>query len=383
MASWTNRDGRWLAWAPLLVGALNSYGGVAFNYGFALYFLNYRHGFVKRGLEGELLSGFAFLSRGSLLSIEYGYLALAFALTYVVFGGMLFGAESERRLAVALLSAPALLPHLGFMFEQPDVTLYILLLGCFALFVRTRPWVAAAGSCVLCCIALMAHEAFSLMFYPLIAAILLDLCERRRLPWAAGVVHVLLVGAAFAAVMHWGGLKISPDAMLHEAQARTNVGVERQVYDVMASNLAQQRALVRELYSPVVLRILALTLILSVPYFVLLGRLLDGTMRRLGFGLLRRVRTGMLFALPLLLCMLGHDTTRWIGAACINATLFLLYLYISQARDSPAGPARRFLDEWACGATYVPWLVYLIAVGPYGATGLRTAEQLAGTWFGR
>jgi len=28
------------------------------------------------------------------------------------------------------------------------------------------------------------------------------------------------------------------------------------------------------------------------------------------------------------------------------------------------------------------WLVYLIAIGPYGATGMRTAEQLVPTWFG-
>jgi hypothetical protein len=293
---------------------------------------------------------------------------------------MLFGTERERRLAAALLSAPALLPHLGFMFEQPDVTLYILLLGCFALFVRTKPVVAAAGSCVLCCVALLAHEAFSLMFYPLIAAILLDLCERRRLPWIAGVAHVLVVGAAFAAVMHWGVLKISPDAMLREAQTRTDVGIQRQVYDVMASSLAQQRALVRQLYSLGVIRVLAVTLVLSLPYFALLGRLLNGAMRRSGFGRVRRVRTGVLFALPLLLCALGHDTTRWIGAACIDATLFVLYLYVAGERGSPT---RRFLTEWACGASYVPWLVYLVAVGPYGATGMRSAEQLVGTWFGR
>lgn len=379
MATETNRGSRMLAWAPLLVGALNSYGGVAFNYGFALYFLDYRHGFVKRGLEGELLSGFSFLPRGSLLAIEYAYLAVAFALTYMVFRGMLFGTERDRRLAAALLSAPALLPHLGFMFEQPDVTLYILLLGCFALFVRARPELAAAASCMLCCVALLAHEAFSLMFYPLILAILLHLCEQRRLPWATAVAHVLAVGVVFAAVMHWGALKISPDAMLREAQSRTNVGIQRQVYDVMASSLKQQRALVRQLYSPLVIRILAVTLVLSLPYFVLLGRLLNRAMCGAGFGGVQRVRTFALFALPLLLCALGHDTTRWIGAMCINATLFVLYLYMTETRDSPA---LLHLTDWASGPAYIPWLVYLIAIGPFGATGLRSADQLVSAWFG-
>jgi hypothetical protein len=218
------------------------------------------------------------------------------------------------------------------------------------------------------------------MFYPLIAAMLLDLCERRRLPWAVGVAHILVVGAAFAAVMHWGALKISPDAMLREAQARTDVGVQPQVYDVMASSLAQQRALVRQLYSTGVIRVLAVTLVLSLPYFVLLGRLLDGAMRGAGFGRVRRARTWLLFALPLLLCALGHDTTRWIGAVCIDATLFLLYLYVTRTRNSPA---RRTLADWACGPAYIPWLVYLVAIGPYGATGLRSAEQLVMAWFSR
>src|SRR5664280_1659022 len=87
-----------LGWVPLLVGALSSYGGTAFNYGFALYFLNYHHGFVKRGLDGELLSGLAFLPRTHLLAIEYIFLAVAFGLTYLVFRGMLFGSTFELSL---------------------------------------------------------------------------------------------------------------------------------------------------------------------------------------------------------------------------------------------------------------------------------------------
>src|SRR5436305_8438340 len=105
-----------LAWAPLFLGAINSYGPVGFNYGFALYFLTYRHGFVKRGLVGEMLSGVRWLPRTELMLIEYAFLAAAFALTYVVFRGMLFGDTAERRLSAVLLSGPALRPHLGCLF---------------------------------------------------------------------------------------------------------------------------------------------------------------------------------------------------------------------------------------------------------------------------
>ncbi len=370
---------RWLPWMPLAVGAINSYGSPTLNYGFALYFLTYQHGFVKRGLVGEFFSPLRMMTRGTLTAIEYLFLAAAFALTYVVFRNVIFGSEAESRFAGALLVAPAALPHIGYLFAQPDVTLYILVLLCLALLLRATPGMAALVTCPLCCLGLLAHEAFCLMFYPLIAAVLLHLCVRRRLRWIAAVAHVLVVSAVFAAILHWGKLKVSSDAMLAEAQSRTNVGVQRQLYDVMASTLAQQWALVHRMYSADVVRVLGLTLVLSAPYFVLLTRLLNGAMRSAGCRPLQIASTWVLFLSPLLLCALGHDTTRWIGAICLDATLFVLYLYLEDTRD---GSVRRYLLAWAQGPSYVPWLIYLIAVGPYGATGLRTANELYQAWNG-
>ena len=373
------RGTRLLSWAPLFVGAINSYGPINLNYGFALYFLTYQHGFVKRGLVGELLSGVQWLPRTRLMLIEYAFLAIAFALTYVVFRPVLFGNAAARRLAAVLLSGPALLPHIGFLFAQPDVTMYILLLMCVWLFARASMPVAMAGSCLLCCVALLAHEAFCLMFYPLIAAILLHLVLRRRLHWMGAVAHVAVFAMAFVAVMHWGTLKVPVDTILAEAEARTNVGVQRQVFDVMASSFAEQEALVRRLYSPGVVRILVLTVLLTAPYIWLLRRLLSGTMLRAKFGRSQRAITLLAFASPLLLCALGHDTTRWIGAMCINATVYLLFLYMTEEVDSSG---RVYLEEWAMSPGFVLWAIYLIAIGPYGATGLRTADQIYSAWYG-
>jgi hypothetical protein len=374
-----DRNARLLSWAPLFFGAINSYGPINMNYGFALYFLTYQHGFVKRGLVGELLSGVRWLPRTCLVAIEYVFLAAAFALTYIVFRSILFGNPSERRIGAALLSAPAMLPHLGFLFAQPDVTLYILLVACVWLFLRARTAIAVAGSCGLCCVALLGHEAFCLMFYPLIAGILLHLVVRGRLRWIAAAAHVAAVAIAFAAVMHWGRLKVSPDTILAEAQVRTNVGIQRQVFDVLASGFAEQEALVRRMYTPGVVRILELSLLLTAPYIWLLARLLNRTLARACAGKVQRVSTLLLFASPLLLCALGHDTTRWIGAMCINATLFLLYLYLTEAEGSPA---RIYLRDWANSSSFVLWLVYLVGIGPYGATGLRTADQIVSAWYG-
>jgi hypothetical protein len=368
-----------LSWAPLFLGAINSYGPINFNYGFALYFLTYEHGFVKRGLVGELLSPVHWLPRTRLMAAEYLFLAIAFALTYVVFRTMLFGDAAERRLSAALLSAPALLPHIGYLFAQPDVTLYTLLLLCVWLFVRTPGGVAAAASCALCCLALLGHEAFCLMFYPLIAAILLHLVLRRRMDWAVAVVHVVIFASAFVAVMQWGALKVSSDTIVAEAQARTDVGIQRQLFDVMASTFAEQEALVRRMYSREVIRVLIGTVVLTTPYVWLLVGLVNGTLRNAGAPAVQRVVTMMLFASPLLLCALGHDTTRWMSAMCIDATLFILFVYLTEAEGSAA---RGYLRRWATGPSFAPWLVYLVGIGPYGATGLRTADQIISVWYG-
>jgi len=392
MSDERRRDGRGtaLAWMPLLAGAINSYGPVAMNYGFALYFLPYRHGFVKRGLVGEMFSRLTWMPRGELIAIEYAFLAAAFALSYVVFRELLFGTVAERRLTAALLCAPAMLPHLGFLFAQPDVTLYILTLGGVAALLWMRPLAGAAASCLLCCIALLAHEAFSLMFYPLIAAILLQLCMRRRLSWAAGLAHVAIVALVFIAVLHFGTLEVSPDLILREAQIRTNVGVQRQVYDVMASNLSEQRGLLHQMYGAYVWRVLGVTFVFSLPYFVLLGRLLFGTLRAAGAQLWQRIATGLLFLAPLTLCWFGHDVSRWLGAMGIDTTLFILWMYLDERRESVDGMlaqngtnnVRIFLTKWVAGPNYTAWLIYLLVIGPFGATGIRSAEQLVQAWWG-
>ena len=368
-----------LAWAPLLLGAINGYGPINLNYGFALYFLTYEHGFVKRGLVGEMLSPLHWLSRTRLMAVEYIFLAVAFGLTYIVFRPLLFGNTTERRFSAALLCAPALLPHIGYLFAQPDVTLFILILLCVWLFLRAPMMVAAVASGALCCVALLGHEAFSLMFYPLIAAILLHLVVRGRLHWGIAAAHVLIFAVAFAALMHWGRLKVSPDTVLAEAQMRTNVGIQRQVFDVMASTFAEQQALVRRMYTPGVLRILAASVLLTAPYLWLLTRLSYQMLKSSNQGRLQLVLTLGLFSAPLFLFALGHDTTRWMGAMCIDATLFLFYVYLTEPDGSVA---RNSIRDWASGRSFLPWVIYLVGIGPYGATGLRAADQIVSAWYG-
>jgi hypothetical protein len=366
-----------LSWIPLLAGLANTYGPIAFNYGIALYFLNYNHGFVKRGLIGALVAPLPHLTRAGLIALQLAFIFAAFALTYIVLRRLLFGNPQDRALAAALFAAPALLPHIGILFAQPDVSLYLLLLATLAAFLHLHPATAAWLSTLLACLGLLCHEAFSLAFYPLIAAILWDLCRHKRLRWSVAILQVVLVFLAFFMIVHFGALKVSPDVVLAEAARRTSVPIQRQVFDVMASSFSQQRALVSHFYRFRDMQILyILTAVLSVPYFALLISLFRRTARARNDTTSDLILRFVLFALPLSLCYLGHDISRWISACAIDATLFLSYLALTDAR------ARDALRAWATGPRPFLWLIWFLITGAYGATGIRLAERLSVLWTG-
>jgi hypothetical protein len=364
-----------LSWIPLLAGLASTYGPIAFNYGTALYFLNYRHGFVKRGLIGTLVAPVPHFTRAGLIALQLAFILAAFALTYLILQRLLFGTARDLALAAALFAAPALLPHLGALFAQPDVTLYLLLLAALAAFLHLPAVAAAFVSTALACLGLLCHEGFSLAFYPLIAAILWDLCRHKRLRWSLAVVQVALVFAAFVVILHFGKLKVSPDLILADAARRSSVAVQRQVFDVVASSYSQQRTLVAHFYHFRDMQILyALTVLLSIPYFALLVVLLRRTARARGDTKLDIAFRLALFTLPLTLCFLGHDVARWMAACGIDATLFLSYLALTDAR------ARDVLRSWATGSRPFLWLGWFLITGPYGATGIRLAERLSVLW---
>jgi hypothetical protein len=376
-AATTDRAYNLLSWIPLLAGLASTYGPIAFNYGIALYFLNYDHGFVKRGLIGELVAPLPHLTRAGLVSLELAFILSAFAFTYVVFRRLLFGTAQDRALAAALFAAPALLPHLGVLFAQPDVTLYLLLLLTLAAFLYLPAVTAAFASTALACLGLLCHEAFSLAFYPLIAAILWDLCRHKRLRWILAALQVALVLAAFLVIVHFGKLKVPVSVILADAARRSSVPIQRQLFDVMASTYSEQRALVAHFYRFRNMQILyLLTILVSLPYFALLIALLRRTARARSESTQDISVRIVLFALPLTLCYLGHDVSRWIAACAIDATLFLSYVALTDAR------ARDTLRSWATGPRPFLWLAWFLITGPYGATGISLAERFSVLWTG-
>jgi hypothetical protein len=347
-------------------------------YGPSHWFATYQHGFLRRALVGEVLSRIGFLSSRAILGIELATFTLAFSLTTVAFRRILFGTLAERRLAAFLLAAPAFLPHMAFMDGELDNFLYLaILVGAVAL-IRLGNLAGLAIATASTLVGLLIHEAFALMFYPLILALAADLVHRRRLRTRWVVIHVALVLASFLAIIHFGKLPGSPGQWVSAAQQRTDMRIDGTVFLVLACSLRDQLNFVRHLYTPKVVGGILLTLTLSIPYGIVLWRLVCTACvyRRYSIAHVRCLL--IVFAAPLGLSLLGHDVMRWLSAMCINVSLFLLLIYRTTPRvnTSDTPDLHRALTSWTSLPAYTATLLYVLALGPWGIAGNRLLSNI-------
>ena len=353
-------------------------------YGPSHWFLTYEHGFLRRALIGQLLSKISFLSWHSIVIFEAIIFAVALMFTYLVFRRILFGSIAERRFAAFLLVTPAFLPHMSYMAGELDNLLYIaLLLGGFAL-MRFQNIFGLAIATVWTLVGMVVHEAFALMFYPLILVLALDLVRRRRFKIGWVFAHLVVVLAAFVAVIRFGKLSGTPAQWIAAAQQRTDMRIDSIVFRVLDSSLLAQLQFVRHLYTPKLMATVLLTVALAIPYGVILWRLLRESFALRGYSQTQIRWMLLIFAAPLSLSLLGHDVMRWISALCINTSLYLLFLYRSAQRDEASSSTnlRSALTSWTGSPVYVAILVYLLAIGPWGFSGNLLIANLAHI-FGR
>lgn len=347
-------------------------------YGPSHWFATYQHGFVRRALVGEIFSHIGFLSSRLILGIELAIFILACTLTVLAFRRILFGTMPERRLAAFLLAAPAFLPHMAFMDGELDNFLYLtILVGAFAL-IRLGNLAGLAVATVTTAVGLLIHEAFALMFYPLILVLAADLVHRRRLRVSWVAAHFTFVLATFLAIIHFGKLPGDPGQWISDAQQRTDMRIDGTVFLVLECSLREQLNFVRHLYTPKVVGSILLTLALSIPYGIVLWRLVRTAC------VFRRYSTGharclfLVFAAPLGLSLLGHDVMRWLSAMCINVSLYLLLIYRTTPRaDGPDTPdLHKALTAWTSLPVYAATLLYVLALGPWGIAGNRLLSNI-------
>lgn len=353
-------------------------------YGPSHWFATYQHGFLRRALVGEIFSRIGFLSSRTILGIELATFTLAFSLTTLVFRRVLFGSLAERRLAAFLLAAPAFLPHMAFMDGELDNFLYLaILVGAVAL-IRLGNLAGLVIATASTLIGLLIHEAFALMFYPLILVLAADLVHRRRLMirWAA--THVALVLASFLAIIHFGKLPGSPGQWISAAQQRTDMRIDGTVFLVLECSLRDQLNFVRHLYTPKVVGSILLTLALSIPYGIVLWRLVRTACIYRRYSIAHARCLLVVFAAPLSLSLLGHDVMRWLSAMCINVSLYLLLIYRSTPRvgSSDTPDLHKALTAWTSLPVYAATLLYVLALGPWGIAGNRLLSNI-GSLLGR
>jgi hypothetical protein len=347
-------------------------------YGPSHWFATYQHGFLRRALVGEVLSPLGFLSSRLILGIELATFTLACLLTALAFRRILFGGLAERRLAAFLLAAPAFLPHMAFMTGELDNFLYLtILVGAFAL-MRFDNLLGLAVATAATIVGLLIHEGFALMFYPLILALAADLVHRGRLRLQWVSAHFIVILAAFLAIIHFGELPGEPTQWIAAAQRRTDMPVDGTVFLVLKLSLREQLNFVRHLYTTKVVGSILLTLALSIPYGVVLWRLVRTACIYRRYSIAHARLLLFVFAAPLSLSLLGHDVMRWLSAMCINVSLYLLLIYRTTTRvDSPEMPnLHKALTAWTGLPVYAATLLYMLALGPWGIAGNRLLSNI-------
>jgi hypothetical protein len=364
--------GRSLTALPVAASLLWLGGTFHRTYGPTHYFLNYQHGFLKRALLGELLLPLHFISLRTILAIELAIFAAVVAVTYIVFRRTLFGTLEERALAAFLLAAPAFLPHFAYLSGDLDSVLYLCAVLAVGAFLTMPAMVAAACAIALSIAALLIHEAFVLLFYPVLVAIMIDVWRRHRLRTGVVITQLALIGIIFLAILHFGKWSVPHPEYLAAAQQRTDMPLEGTVFLVLSNTLQQQLCFVTVLYTKQLIAGVLLSCLVSLPYFGILVWLLQSALAVRGYA--KKTRWGLLLLLcaPLLLLPLGHDVMRWISAICINVSLFLLYLYST----GPDPAERRACTTWTATPLYPAMLGYTLALGAYGIASTRLITNL-------
>ncbi|MBV8631464.1 MAG: hypothetical protein JOZ83_11100, partial [Silvibacterium sp.] len=276
------------------------------------------------------------------------------------------------------------LPHMAFMSGELDNFLYLtILVGACAL-MRFDNLAGLAIATAAAIVGLLIHEGFALMFYPLILALAADLVHRGRLRLQWIAAHFIIVLAAFLAIVHFGKLPGEATQWIAAAQRRTDMHVDGTVFLVLRLSLRQQLEFVRQLYTPKVVSSILLTLALSIPYGIVLWRLVRTACIYRRYSITHARLLLLVFAAPLALSLLGHDVMRWVSAMCINMSLYLLLMYRSEmpVHDPDTPNLHNALTGWTALPVYSATLLYMLALGPWGIAGNRLLSNI-GSLLGR
>ncbi|MDE1154244.1 MAG: hypothetical protein PW735_00775 [Acidobacteriaceae bacterium] len=333
-------------------------------YAITEYTLSYQHGFVKRGLVGEILRHCGYLTWHKLGEVQMVIMLLVLAACYAVFGRLLYrGPLPQAFLVLFLLLSPACLLHFAATVAHPDSLLFVLLLLAYAALVRLPAAVGPLVALAPCALALLLHESFPLLLYPVLAAIQWDRLRQGKASKTAVALHLSMFTAVFLLVLAFGKLHIPAAQLQAEAQLRTEVPLVEAIFDVVTRGFAGQWHELIAFYSWRLLAEAVLSTVVLLPYLIAAWKLLTvlNGVRRRPFPTAALV--AMLVA-PLLLSFLGMDLYRWCAGSLVCGLLFLVYL--TESGEPEMDAAMNSLSQpFVSGA-----IVYGLAAGAMGAGAL-------------
>lgn len=354
-------------------------------YAYSHLFLNYSHGFARRSLYGTLFQSEPFISERLALFVGGAEVLAAVLLTYLIFARYFISSYRDTLLFCFLFGGCGLLPHLGLIYGYLDVLLYSLLLITVLIIYRFKDRLALQLVLVsaITVLALLIHEAYLLMFYPVVLVLLLLETRPTRPYRLALLLHCAFVACSFLLIIRNGNSNIDPDTYFRLAKARTNIPILDLVFGQLQSNLRVQVTTSMHFYlKPATMALIAVSIAIASPYLLVLGNLLFATCTKIRTQPRWVIRLIPVFLFtPLLLVLVGFDLMRWLSCACTNAAVLVTCQFCFAPNKVDI---KRALRGITARGWFLAGLLAMIVIGPFGIVlGSRIFEKLfsCGSWW--
>ncbi len=297
-------------------------------------------GFVKRGLMGSLLHPLAsWLDAKALLGISVLFFLTFVAVfsRYFVTAARVLKPSDQWLLLMLCALSPATFLHHGLDLGRFDILGLLVTFAAFAALSRGHWWLAGASSGL----AVLAHEAYLLINFPLVIAFAVSLRTERSswFEWLGLVLPSLIAATAIAAA---GLFEPGLQALISHFSGDPNYlrATKGQVDEPALAVIART---MRENIEGVIRMFWVTRAYLHLPVVLLWGSLIARLFR--DFYRVNGLQPGGLHYAaysPLLLSLIAWDHYRWVALAATNALVVILLEITTLARQGrqPALPRR-------------------------------------------
>jgi hypothetical protein len=294
----------------------------------------YEFGFLRRALVGDLMA--RLLGPPSVAVVTTAGVVLAAIAAAALLRLFIEPALRERALgawlfALAAATHSATIPNLFYDLGRFDHIGLLVLLGSLVVLARGTPTLRLALVPPACAVGLLVHEAFLLLFFPLVLAAW-HYEERGHRP-GPRLAAAASLGALAWAISRFGPMTALPmDAYVAHLEARHEFPIGSSsvlvLYSDLRESMAHSAGMLFSRWQATNHTVLLLSL---VPTFAFLRRIARALPARPHRGMAEPRRLILVAALsPLLLYAIGVDVARWWAVAVTNLFIAVAYLAIRE-----------------------------------------------------